>query len=116
VVDFALVGGLLSLIFAAVLQLGIAMYAHNMLVSCAAEGARYAARADREPADARPRTELLITETLNASYADDVTSAEEIVDGVRTVVVRVRAPLPLFGFFGPSRAMSATGHAFMEGQ
>jgi Flp pilus assembly protein TadG len=116
VVDFAMVGGLLTLLFAAVLQLGIALYVHNMLVSCAAEGARYAARADRDPADAGPKTRELITQVLNANYAKDIQPGEEIVGGVRTVVVRVRAPLPLFGLLGPTRSMSASGHAFAESQ
>lgn len=116
VVDFALVGGLLTLLFAAVLQLGIAMYVHNMLVSCAAEGARSAARADRDPQDAVGQTQALVAQTLTPAYAHDVSAGEETVGGVRAVVVRVRAPLPLFGLFGPSRVMQATGHAFAEGQ
>lgn len=116
VVDFALVGALLTLLFAAILQLGIALYVHNMLVSCAAEGARYAARADRQPADAVAATKERIAETLSPSYAEDVTAGEQVIDGVRTVVVHVRAPAPLFGLFGPSRAMHATGHAFAEQQ
>jgi Flp pilus assembly protein TadG len=116
IVDFALVGSLLTLLFAAVVQLGIALYVHNTLVSCAAEGARYGARADHDAADATSATKELIAESLNASYADDVSVDEEVVAGVRTVVVRVRAPLPLFGFFGTGRAMTATGHAYAERQ
>jgi hypothetical protein len=116
VVDFALVGGLLTLLFAAVLQLGLALYVHNMLVSCAAEGARYAARADRQPADALPETHDLIARTLDERYASDISSDREMVDGVATIVVRVRAPLPLIGLFGPARTLEATGHAFAETQ
>jgi Flp pilus assembly protein TadG len=116
VVDFAMVGGLLTVLFAAILQLGIALYVHNMLVSCAAEGARYAARADRDPADAGPKTRELITQVLSSRYAQDVEPGVETVDGVQTVVVRIRAPLPLFGLLGPTRSMQATGHAFAEGQ
>jgi TadE-like protein len=116
VVDFALVGGLLTLIFAAVLQLGIDLYVHNMLVSCAAEGARYAARADRQPGDAVPEAKDLIARTLNAHFAQDVTASLTTVDGVQTVMVQVRAPLPLFGLFGPARLLHATGHAFAESQ
>ncbi len=116
VVDFALVGGLLTIVFAAVLQLGIAIYVHNMLVSCAAEGARYAARADRQAGDAVPETKDLIGSTLSSGYAQDVRAGEAMVDGVRTVVVTVRAPLPLFGLLGPARTMSASGHAFVESQ
>ena len=116
VVDFALVGGLLTLLFAAILQLGLALYVHNMLVSCASEGARYAARADRQPADALPETRDLIDRTLDDRYASDITSDREMVDGVATIVVRVRAPLPLLGLFGRARVLQATGHAFAETQ
>jgi Flp pilus assembly protein TadG len=116
VVDFALVGGLLTLLFAAVVQLGIALHVHSMLVSCAAEGARYGARADHEPLDAAGRTRTLIAATLNEHYARDVSVGEEQVAGVRTVVVRVRAPWPVFGLFGVSGVMHATGHAFVEAQ
>jgi hypothetical protein len=116
VVDFALVGGLLTLLFAAVLQLGIDLYVHNMLVSCAAEGARYAARADRQPGDAVPEAKDLIARTLNAHFAQDVTASVTTVDGVQTVVVQVRAPLPLFGLFGLGSLLHATGHAFAESQ
>jgi hypothetical protein len=116
VVDFALVGGLLSLLFAGILQLGIALYVHNMLVSCAAEGARYAARADRQPQDAVPQTRELVVETLGPGYARDVTATTADADGVRTVVVHISAPLPLFGLFGPARSMQATGHAYAEDQ
>ena len=116
VVDFALVGGLLTLLFAAVLQLGMVLYVHNMLVSCAAEGARAGARADRGPADAVVETRELVSVTLTAAYARKVTADEETVNGVRAIVVRVRAPMPLFGLLGPSRTMRATGHAFAEAQ
>ena len=116
IVDFALVGGLLTLLFAAVVQLGIALYVHNTLVSCAAEGARYGARADHDAAGAASATKELIAESLDAAYANDVSVDEETVGGVRTVVVRVRAPLPLLGLFGSGHAMQATGHAYAERQ
>lgn len=116
VVDFALVGGLLTLLFAAVLQLGIALYVHNMLVSCAAEGARAAARADRDPAQAVDQTRALVAETLTPAYAEDVSAEQVSVGGVQAIVVRVHAPLPLFGLFGPARVLHATGHAFAERQ
>ncbi len=116
VVDFALVGGLLTVLFAGVLQLALAVYVRNMLVSCAAEGARYAARADRTPADAVPETVELVRETLGPRYARQVTASVQEVDGVRTVVVRVAGPLPVIGLFGPARAVHAAGHAFAEVQ
>ena len=39
--DFVLVSGLVSLLFLAVLQVGLALHIRNTLIACASEGARY---------------------------------------------------------------------------
>jgi Flp pilus assembly protein TadG len=114
VVDFTLVGVLLTFLFLALLQLGLALYVRNTLVASAAEGARYGANADRTPADGAAVTRELIRDSLADSFAGDVTSGTETVDGVVTVVVRVQARLPVFGLLGPPRAISVRGHAFEE--
>jgi Flp pilus assembly protein TadG len=116
VVDFTLVGILLTFLFLALLQLGLALYVRNTLVASAAEGARYGANADRTPSDGAGVTRRLIRVSLADSFADDVTSGTETVDGVLTVVVHVNARLPVFGLLGPPRAISVRGHAFEEGQ
>jgi hypothetical protein len=61
-------------------------------------------------------TRQLIRDSLADSFADDVTSGTETVDGVTTVVIRVQARLPVFGLLGPPRAISVRGHAMQEGQ
>jgi Flp pilus assembly protein TadG len=114
VVDFTLVGILLTFLFLALLQLGLALHVRNTLVASAAEGARYGANADRTPADGAAVTRQLIRESLADSFADDVTSGTETVDGVVTVVVRVDARLPVFGLLGPPRGISVRGHALDE--
>jgi hypothetical protein len=116
VVDFTLVGILLTFLFLALLQLGLALHVRNTLVASAAEGARYGANADRTPSDGAAVTRRLIRGSLADSFADDVTSGTETIDGVVTVVVRVDARLPLFGLLGPPRAISVRGHALEEGQ
>jgi Flp pilus assembly protein TadG len=116
IVDFTLVGILLTFLFLALLQLGLALHVRNTLVASAAEGARWGANADRTPADGAAVTRQLIRESLADSFADDVTSGTETVDGVDTVVVRVDARLPLFGLLGPPRAISVRGHAMQEGR
>jgi Flp pilus assembly protein TadG len=116
VVDFTLVGILLTFLFLALLQLGLALHVRNTLVASAAEGARWGANADRTPADGAAVTRQLIRDSLADSFADDVTSGTEMVDGVPTVVVRVQARLPVFGLLGPPRAISVRGHAMEEGQ
>jgi Flp pilus assembly protein TadG len=116
VVDFTLVGILLTFLFLALLQLGLALHVRNTLVASSAEGARWGANADRTPADGAAVTRKLIRDSLADSFADGVTSGTETVDGVVTVVIRVEARLPLFGLLGPPRAISVRGHAMEEEQ
>ena len=114
VVEFTLVGILLTVLFLAILQLGLALHVRNTLTASAAEGARYAANADREPGDGVAVTRQLIRDSLADSFAGDVTSGLETVDGVPTVFVQVRARLPLVGLLGPPRGIVVRGHALEE--
>lgn len=119
VVDFALVGGLLTLLFASVLQLGMVVHVRNTLIDCAAEGARLGARADRDPQDAVDRTRELVASELSRSYAHrmrDVRAQQVDREGVQVVEVIVRAPLPLVGLLGPTGGLTVTGHAYDEQQ
>jgi Flp pilus assembly protein TadG len=114
VVDFTLVGVLLTVLFLALQQLGLALHVRNTLTAAAAEGARYAANADRDPAAGAAVTRRMIRDSLADSFATDVSAGTERVDGVPTVVVRVHARLPVLGLLGPARAISVRGHAFDE--
>jgi hypothetical protein len=114
VVDFVLVGSLMTLIFVALIQLAVVLHVRNTLIDCASEGARYGALADRDPADGAARARQLIGQDLSASYAGDVAAGHEVVDGLDTVVVRVRAPLPVLGLVGAGRLLTVTGHAVNE--
>jgi Flp pilus assembly protein TadG len=114
VVEFTLVAILLTVLFLGVLQLGLALHVRNTLTASAAEGARYAANADREPQDGVAVTRQLIRDSLADSFARDVTSGSETVGGVPTVFVEVRAQLPLVGLLGPSRGIVVRGHAVEE--
>ncbi len=116
VVDFVLVSVLVLALFLAVFQLGFALYVRNTLISCASEGARYGARADAVPGDGMARTRELVTASLSARYAGDVTAGTATVGGVQVVTVRVRAPLPVFGPLGVSGGLDVTGRAFEEDQ
>jgi hypothetical protein len=116
VADFAMVSGLVSVIFVAVFQLGLALHVRNTLISCASEGARVGARAGADPADGVARTRQLIGQSISPRFAQDVTADVVEVDGVRVVAVRVTAPLPVLGPLGPDRALDVVGHAFLEDQ
>jgi Flp pilus assembly protein TadG len=114
IVEFTLVGILLTVLFLAVLQLGLALHVRNTLTASAAEGARYAANADREPEDGVAVTRQLIRDSLADTFARDVRSGTETVDGVPTVFVEVRARLPVVGLLGPPRGIVVRGHAYEE--
>lgn len=114
VVDFVLVGVLLTFVFLGVVQLAVVQHVRNTLVDCASEGARYGALADRTPVQGAQRTRELIAMSLSPGYARDVTVGYTEVAGLRTVQVRVRAPLPVIGLLGPSRSITVTGHGAEE--
>ncbi|WP_434993740.1 TadE/TadG family type IV pilus assembly protein [Arthrobacter sp. Ld5] len=111
VVDFALVGGLLTVVFVAILQLTLVLHVRNTLIDAAASGARYGTLADRSPQDAVGRAEDLIRGSLADSYGSDVSVGESTVGGVRTLEVVVRAPLPVIGLIGPAGILEVRGHA-----
>ncbi|NMR20835.1 TadE/TadG family type IV pilus assembly protein [Cellulomonas fimi] len=114
VVDFALVAGLVTLVFAGVVQLTLALHVRSTLIDSAAEGARYAALADRELDDGEARTRQLIELSLAPGYADDVTAVETVVDGLAVVEVTVTAPIPVAGLLGPAGTLTVTGRALLE--
>lgn len=114
VVDFVLVGALVTLLVAGVVQLTLAQHVRNTLVDSAAEGARFAALADRSPADGEARTRELVSAALSPAYAEDVAATDTEVGGVPVVEVRVSAPLPLAGLLGPGGRLTVLGHAVRE--
>ena len=115
VVEFTLVSVVLVGLFLAVLQVGLVLHVRNTLVACAAEGARYAANADRNLADGEARTAVLIAESLSADSVGEVSSRYVTTAGVQLVEVRVTATLPLFGWLGVDRGLTVGGHAVEEG-
>ena len=111
VVDFVLVGALLTMLFLAIIQLALVLHVRNTLIDAAASGARYGTLADRSAADARDRTGVLISTALNGDFAKDVTTSEVAYQGIRSLEVTVRAPLPVIGLIGPREALEVKGHA-----
>jgi hypothetical protein len=118
-VDFVLVGSLATLMFMAVLQLGIDYHVRNVLAACVADGARYGANADvanasQGAADANHE----IASALGARYANAVAAPrQDEVEGQPVVTVEVTARLPLLAWFLPvGPTVHATGHALLEPQ
>ncbi|MCU1532862.1 MAG: pilus assembly protein TadE [Arthrobacter sp.] len=114
VVDFVLVGGLLTAFFLAIIQLTLVIHVRNTLIDAAASGARYGTLADRNSEDARARTAQLIGVALNPEFAGEVTASESTYQGVRTLEVTVRAPLPVLGLIGPRALLEVKGHAAIQ--
>lgn len=115
-VDFVLVGALLTLLFVGVVQLALALHVRNTLVDCASEGARYGALGGSTPQAGAARARELITGALSPRYAERVEASVVGADGVDVVVVRVEAPLPVLGLIGPGGVVSVSGRAVAEGR
>ena len=113
VVDFALIGGLLTVIFLAVVQLMLVLHVRNTLIDAAASGARYGTLADRNPEDAGQRTTELITAGVGEDFASDVTVQRSGTAGAQFVEVVVRAPLPVVGLLGPAGVLEVQGRAVL---
>ncbi|HVX69849.1 MAG TPA: TadE/TadG family type IV pilus assembly protein [Mycobacteriales bacterium] len=115
--DFVLVGSMVTLLFLAVVQLGIDYHVRNVLAACVADGARFGANADVASASAgADAANREIARALGSSYARAVpASSQDMVDGAPVVTVEVTARLPLVAWFLPvGPAVHATGHALVE--
>jgi hypothetical protein len=116
-VDFVLVGSMVTLLFLAVLQLGIDYHVRNVLAACVADGARYGANADvASPAAGADAANREISTALSPAYAHAVAARrQDEVDGQPVVTVEVTARLPLLAWFLPiGPTVHATGHALLE--
>ena len=100
------------------LQLGFVLHTRNVLVASAQEGARYGANADRGTAEASERTREVVRTALSSTVAARMTfDAQEVVrDGVLTVEVTVRGPLPLVFLPAGPLEITVRGHALEEGR
>lgn len=112
--EFVLVSALLALVFASVVQLGLAMHVRNTVVDSAIAGARIAAAADRSHADGAAHTARLIRAAVSERYARDITVAEASHTGGGIVTVTVRTPVPMFGLLSPAGTWELSGRALTE--
>jgi hypothetical protein len=114
VAEFVMVSVLVLALFLGVVQVALALHVRSLTIDAAAEGARIAARADRDLASGTARTRELLTASLGGRYARDVTARTTVTDGLEVVEVTVRAPLPVVGTLGPSGVLTVRGHALEE--
>ncbi|MCP2636570.1 pilus assembly protein [Microbacterium sp. HD4P20] len=113
-VEFVLVGTLLTVLTLGVLQFGLAVYVRNVVHDAAVEGAYHAALADTSLDEGADRTREIVTRTVGADYAADVSVRETTELGHPSVEVRVATTLPLVGLLGSPRSMEVTAHAPIE--
>lgn len=114
VVDFVLVLVVLVPLFLGILQLALVLQVRNTLTAAASEGARYAATADRSPADGVARTRAQIRGALAERFAERVSGAPTVIDGAPAIEVVVRAEVPALGLWGPAVSLEVSGHAIEE--
>lgn len=101
---------MVTLVFAALLQLALALHVRTVLVDCVAEGARYGALADTTPEAGAARARELIGSALSPRFAQDVRADRAVVDGLATVEVTAVAPLPVAGLLGTATTVTVVGH------
>jgi Flp pilus assembly protein TadG len=114
VVEFVLVGVLLTVLTLSVIQLGLALLIRNTVLDAASEGARYGALADNSLGDGVERARDLITTALGPGYARDISVARGSYDGQPADIVTVKTPLPLIGLVGIPNGLEVHGHAAIE--
>ena len=113
VVEYVMVAGLVAMIFAATLQLALALHVRNTLIDAAAAGARYCTLADRSPEDGVERTRRIVSGALGPRYAQDVVATTAAVGELRTLEITVVSPLPVVALFGPPDSLEVRGHAVL---
>ena len=116
-VDTVLVSVLVIVLFLVVAQVGLALHVRNVLVAAAAEGARYAANADRDPADGVARARRAVADGLSAGVADRMSftvSQTEGPGGRPVVEVQVTGPLPVVLLPVLPFRLTVRGHALEE--
>jgi Flp pilus assembly protein TadG len=113
-VEFVLVGTLLTVLTLGVLQFGLAVYVRNVVHDAAVEGAYHAALADTTLEDGARRARDIVTRTIGAEFATEITVRETSALGHDAVEIRVAATLPLVGLLGAPRSLEVTAHAPAE--
>ena len=114
VVDFVLVLVVVVPLVLGVVQVALVMLVRNTLAAAASEGARYAATADRGPADGAAKTRAQIDDAIAGRYAREVSAHPVTVDGAPGVEVTVHARVPALGLGGPAVELDVSGRAVEE--
>ena len=104
----------LAPLVAGLLQVALVLHVRATLAAAASDGARYAATADRGPADGVARTRSQIDAAIAGRFAQQVTVEQAPVDGLPGVIITVTAEVPALGLGGPGVRFSVSGRAVEE--
>lgn len=111
-VEFVLVGTLVTVLFAALIQLGLLLYVRNMATAEAAEGARYAANVGVTCVAAEERTRDRLRRVVPAAVRE-VTCIPP-APGDDAVAMSVRLAAPGVGWLWNAN-LTVRAHALTEG-
>jgi Flp pilus assembly protein TadG len=115
VVEFVGVTALLLLLFLVIFQLGVVLHIRNVMAAAAAEGARYAANADRTEADGEQRARDAIATGLSDELARKmVVHAIPDPTDPGVIEVTITGPAPLFVPKLHAFDITVHGHALEE--
>lgn len=119
VVEFSLVTILLLMLLLSIAQVAVYLHIRNVTAASAAEGARYAANADVDPAQGAARTSDILRRAVGPGTAGRLActgSVAEGPEGVQLSAVRCVGALPVFfAPLGELLPLDVTGHAVEEG-
>lgn len=119
VVEFLLVSILLIALLLGVVQVALYLHVRNVVEAGAAEGARYAANADRAATDGGPMTREIIAQALSPRIAAGMHCSgrnEPGESGTVLVAVHCTGDVPLiFSWLGGLPVLDVTARAVKEG-
>lgn len=111
--EFSMIAALLVVLFIVTVQIAGMFHVRNTLIDAASTGARFGALEDRTAQDAVERTGQLISASVSADYAQDITYHYTDADHGRALTVTVRSQYPVLGFFGGLGELEVSGHAYV---
>ncbi|MFK4789958.1 TadE/TadG family type IV pilus assembly protein [Microbacterium sp. ZW T5_56] len=114
VVEFTLVGTLLTLMTVAVIQIGIVIHVRNTVHDAAVQAAYEAALADVTADQVESIVRDVVRSAVGSDLVGDVRSSYTDALGVPTLEVRVTAVLPLIVFVGIPDGLEVVGRAPVE--
>lgn len=120
VVEFSLVAILLLMLLLGIVQVAIYLHVRNVATASAAEGARYAANADVDPAQGAARTDAVLRRGVGAETAARLSCTGGQLagaDGVVLSTVSCAGTLPVFfAPLGSVLPIRVSARAVEEGQ